>query len=165
MNINSAHVHLLMNHLPIIGTAFGLLLLAAGIIRRSDDLKKAGLTTFALAAIITLPVYLTGEPAEEIVEGLPGVSEAIVEEHEDAALIASIACGVLGALAAFGLVRSWRKQVPAWIATSALALSLIVSGLMMWTGSLGGQIRHTEVRGGAAAPVTPPAERERDDDR
>ena len=155
MNLNAAHIHLLLNHLPIIGTAVGLLLLAAGLFWRSDHLKRAGLVTFVLAAIITLPVYLTGEPAEKLIEGAQGVTEEFIEEHQDAALMSSIAVGLLGALAAFGLWRSRRfPQIPKWVVTSTLALSLVVSGLMIWTGSLGGKIRHTEVRSSANSSDT-----------
>jgi len=38
-----------------------------------------------------------------------------------------------------------------WFATTSLAISLVVAGLMGWTANLGGQVRHTEIRAGASA--------------
>lgn len=156
MTITSAHIHLLLNHLPIIGTIGGLLLLLGGVVRRSDDVRRAGLLTFVLVALLTIPVYLTGEGAEEAVDGLPGVTEALIEEHQDAALAAFVASGVLGVLA---LVALWRYRagapLPAPVVNVVLALALAVSALMVWTGGLGGQIRHTEIRSGGAVASEP----------
>lgn len=147
-----AHLHLILNHLPIIVTALGLLLLAVGIIRHREGPIRTALAFFVGGALAALPVYLTGEPAEETVEGLPGVTSAIVGRHEDAALIAAIVVGLLGAFALWAL---WRYRatavLPRWVITVALLGSLVGSGLMAWTGLLGGQIRHTEVRASAGA--------------
>lgn len=155
-----AHLHLLLNHLPIVVTALGLLLLAVGILRRQEGLSRTALAFFVGGALAALPVYLTGEPAEETVEGLPGVTRAIIGQHEDVALVAAIAVGVLGAFALWAL---WRYRgaasLPRWVATAALLGSFVGSGLMAWAGLLGGQIRHTEVRAGASSGVGAAAER------
>jgi hypothetical protein len=37
--------------------------------------------------------YLTGEGAEETVENMPGISESIIEQHEDFAMYALISLG------------------------------------------------------------------------
>ena len=56
------------------------------------------------------------------------------------------------AVAVFGSVRYRSAEIiPSWLVTTALVLALICGGLMSWTGSLGGQIRHTEVRPGFVA--------------
>ncbi len=98
------HLHLVLNHIPVLGTAFGLGLLAYGIWQRSTELKKTALGVFVLVALMTIPVDLTGEPAEEGVEGLPGVSESIIEQHEEAAGVAFASIGVLGLIALIGLL-------------------------------------------------------------
>ncbi len=146
--LDQAHIHLLLNHLPVLGAAFGLLLFASGLAKASRDLKGAGLVTFVLVALATIPVYLTGEPAEEVVEGLPGVSEDVIGPHEDSAQLAFIAAGVLGAVALAGLVVTRRKDsFPRPLAVVTLVLSLAVAALMARTANFGGRIRHTEVRG------------------
>ena len=68
------HFHLMMNHVPVLGSIFGFVLLAWGMLRGSTEIKKVALTILVLTALFAIPVYLTGEPAEETVEALPGVS-------------------------------------------------------------------------------------------
>src|SRR5512145_2100282 len=97
--MNWAHLHLILNHVPVLGTLFGLLLLAWGILRRNDSLQRAALLTFTLVALVAIPAYLTGKPAEEAVEHLIGTAESAIEPHEDAALVSFLAMEVLGALA------------------------------------------------------------------
>jgi hypothetical protein len=84
--MNWAHVHLMLSHLPVVGTIFGLLLLLLAQLRKSEELKRVSLGIFVLTALLALPVYFTGEPAEKVVEHLPGVTEPLIEEHENAAL-------------------------------------------------------------------------------
>ena len=100
--MNGAHLHLLINHIPVLGTFFGLALLAFGVWKRSDDLRKAALGTLVIVALGAVAAYLTGEPAEDVVKGLPGVSRPLMSRHEDAAGIALGGAIVLGVLALGG---------------------------------------------------------------
>lgn len=150
--MNGAHLHLLVNHVPVLGLFFGLALLVAALWRRSTELTRTSLVVFALTAVAAIVVYLTGEPAEDSVEGLAGVSRALIERHESAALAATIGVGVLGGVALVGLAGFRRlAAVPRWFTSSSLVLALATAGLMGWTANLGGQIRHTEIRAGAPA--------------
>ncbi len=54
--MNYAHVHLLLNHLPVVGALFGLLLLVVAILHNSGELKKAGLWIFVILALISIPI-------------------------------------------------------------------------------------------------------------
>ena len=147
--MNAAHVHLLLNHIPILGTIFGLLLLLYGWLRGSSDVEKASLGTFVITALITIPVYLTGDGAAEIVRHLPEVSVPIIRQHDNAATFTLIVIEILGAVSLLSLWLSRRsREIKSWMALVALALAVIGSGLGMWTGALGGQVRHTEVRAG-----------------
>jgi hypothetical protein len=145
--MNVAHIHLLLNHIPMIGTVFGVVLFSLALMRRSEELKKISLGIFVVGAVVALPVYFTGEPAEEVVEHLPGVSESIIEQHEEAAEIALVAVELLGAISLAGLVlfRS-ASGIPNWFAALSLVLSVMVGGVMAWTANRGGQVRHTEIR-------------------
>lgn len=71
--MNTTHIHLLLNHVAILGALFSVILLLAGMFIKSDILKKTALLGFVLAALASIPVFLTGEPAEESVEHLPGI--------------------------------------------------------------------------------------------
>jgi len=149
--MNPTHWHLLLNHAPVLGTIFGLGLLLLGFAQKNDAVKQAALGVFVVVALLTVPVYLTGEPAEAGVKGLPGVSEQLIEQHEQAATVAFVGVLALGVTALLGLILFRRaKSVPAWLSYAVLAAALIVSGLMAWTANVGGQIRHSEIRVRAA---------------
>lgn len=147
-----AHLHLALNHFPVIGSVIVLLLLMLAAYRRSDEVGRAGLLLAALVGAISVAVYLTGEPAEELIEHLPGFSETLTERHEDVALVATIVVGAMGvlALAVLAAHRRGRSLSRRTIAASA-GFALVACGLMGYTAFLGGQIRHTEVRTGVAA--------------
>jgi uncharacterized membrane protein len=160
--MNLAYVHLALNHLPIIGAIFGVLLLLLALLRKSEELKRVSLGVFVFTALLALPVYFTGEPAEKVVEHLPGVAEPLIERHENAALFALLMAGGAGVVALAGLILFHRvEKLPGWIVAAMLVLSLATSGLMGWTANLGGQIRHTEIRAGFTAPAETETEGER----
>lgn len=153
--MNLAHLHLVLNHLPVLGTGFGLALLIFGLWRRSDELKKTALGVLALVALAAVPVYLTGEPAEELVETVPGVSKPAMERHERAASVSFTGVLVIGVAATAGLVFFRRgKALPRWFAMPMVASVMVVAGLMAWTANLGGQIRHTEIQGGSGGEMS-----------
>ena len=145
----TVHLHLLLNHLPIIVTALGLLLIAIAVWRRDDYLARVALAFFVGGALSALPTYLTGDGAENAVKNLPGVTKTLIEQHSDIALIAAIVVGVLGAFALWVLWRYRRPAIlPAMIVRVTVVGAVVGAGLMAYTGLLGGQIRHTEVRPG-----------------
>lgn len=163
--MDSTHVHLILNHFPIIGTLIATGIMLYGYLTRSEQTQKAALITWVFMALLAIPVFLTGEPAEESVEGLAGVSEAIIEQHEEAAEIALWAMEALGLLSLVTLFWGANHEKNRKILSSgAFVLSLATFGLMAYTGYLGGQIRHTEIRSGAAATTQGEAGGEEDDD-
>ena len=156
--MNATHLHLLLNHVPVLGTVLGLGLLAFASWRRSEDLKRAALALFVIAALVAIPTYVTGEPAEDTVKSLPGVTHPLIEQHENAAVVAFTGVLALGVVALAGLYWFRRqRQVPAWFGFITLFAALVVSGLMGWTATLGGQVRHTEIRGESTLGLTTPA--------
>ena len=151
--MNAAHLHLLVNHIPVLG-AFGLLLLLAiAFVRRDSSLARLTLVFSVALALMSVGTFITGEPAEEATEHLPGIAESAIEPHEEAALTATIAFGVLGAATLLALVVYRRRELPRWVVGAAFIGTLTVAGLMGWTANLGGMIRHTEIGAGAGAPV------------
>jgi uncharacterized membrane protein len=147
------HLHLLLNHLPIIITGLALALLAFAVWRHDDTLERTGLVFLVVAALSALPTYLTGEGAEDAVKHLPGVTRDVIERHSDMALFAALFVGALGVAALWALWRYRRPiRIPRPFLLTLLAGSLIGAGLMAYTGLLGGEIRHTEVRPGYIAP-------------
>ena len=152
--MSAAHLHLVLNHLPILGVPFGVALLLLGVYRDSRELKQVALIVFVLGAVFAIPVYLTGEPAEEAVERFVGVSEMLIERHEDLAKLSMVSVAALG-LASLAALLGWRKDnYPTSALTGILVLSLVTAGSLALTGSAGGAIRHSEIR--AQAQITYP---------
>jgi uncharacterized membrane protein len=146
--MSSVHFHLLLNHFPVIGTLIVIGLLAVAILRRSNDVAKASLALLAALGVISVLVFLTGEPAEETIENLPGFSEAVTEKHEEFALAATIALASIGAFSLATLTVFRKREIPRWLTLGVFMLSLVGGAMMGYTAMLGGQVRHTEVRTG-----------------
>ena len=155
MELNAAHVHLLLNHLPVLGSIFGTILLAWAVWRRKDESTRVALVVLTLVALASIGTYLSGEPAEEIVERLDGFSDPVMESHEEAALPANIAAIVLGLSALGGVILYRARPVARRYSMVVLVLAVVTAALMSWTALLGGQVRHTEVRPADAAVVAP----------
>lgn len=145
--MNAAHLHLALNHLPVVGILFGAATLGFGVLFKKEAPHRVGLWLVVAAALLAIPAYLTGEPAEHVAEDLPGVSEAWIEPHEDAAAVALALALAAGVAAAPALLLAHAKRPSAskaaWL---ALLLALAASGSMAYTASLGGKVRHTEIR-------------------
>ncbi|GBD39816.1 MAG: hypothetical protein KatS3mg078_2024 [Deltaproteobacteria bacterium] len=145
--MNWAHIHLMLNHIPVVGTGLVILLLIVALARKSKELTNVTLIFTILISLATIPVYLTGEPAEEVIEDMPGIREELIEEHEEQAEIAFIFIEVTGFLALIALVTNIYSQKIAQRMALLTLLALIVSGgLMAWTANLGGKIQHEEIR-------------------
>ena len=144
--VTAAHVHLVLCHFPIMAILMGLGWLAFGLWRGSRDIQKAALAMFVLAAVVAVPLYLTGGPAAGAVKGLPGFSERILEQHQEAAGVTLAGCIVLGIVALAGLIHFRGRAVAGWFSVALLAGALVAGGLVVWAAHLGGQIRHSEIR-------------------
>lgn len=156
--VNVAHLHLLLNHVPTVGTtiAIGLMLLA--LVRRNDHLKHVSLEVFFLVALATLPAYMTGVAAQMSIEGREGVTQQIIDLHHDAALVAFILMQITGAFAWLALWQFRRRSSPAgWALTVVLLLSVLTVSVMARAATLGGEIRHQEIRIEDATPAVPGA--------
>jgi len=101
----------MLNHLPVLGVLFSALVLLVGLVFRSQAITRLAIAVLIVSALAGVPVFLSGEPAEEALEHTAGVSERVIEAHEDAARIAMIALDVLGLAALFGWLRYRRSDV------------------------------------------------------
>ena len=74
--VNMPHLHLLLNHVPTVGSVVGIGLFVLGLVRRGDHLTRASFEVLFLVAVVTFPAYLTGVAAEVSVAGRPEFSPA-----------------------------------------------------------------------------------------
>jgi len=154
--MNWAHVHLMINHIPVLGILGAILILFYTLIRKSEEVKMVSFVLFAIIALITLAVYFTGGAAEKVVKNLPGVTETYIGRHEEIKSLTLVLMEILGMTSMAGLVLLRRSgAIPKWLVAMVLVLSLITAATASLTANLGGQIRHTEIRDDAGSRAGP----------
>ena len=145
--MDAAHIHLLITHVPIMATIFSLLILIWGLVRKEQKYQMLAMAGFIFAGIFSLVALNTGEGAEEAVENLAGVSRSFIHNHEEAAEVANWMAMILGVASIGGFIL--QKVKPAVMKTYTmlvLLIAIVSSGAFTYTGYLGGQVRHTEIR-------------------
>lgn len=148
--MNDAHLHMVVNHFPIIGTIFGLGILIAGIFMKNTVIKNVAYILFVVAAIFAAVSMATGEGAEEIAENLPSVTDQIIHEHEEMAEKLALVLYVLGGISLVGLYLNFKNHAKASLVSYfAFAIALVAVFLGKQTGTTGGEVRHTEIRANA----------------
>jgi uncharacterized membrane protein len=145
--MNFAHLHLMMNHFPIIGTMVGLGLFLVSLVGKNEDMRRSSYVVFAGIALLSIPAFLSGYGASLAIKDAHGISDALIQRHYGSAMLSLwfvLATGV------FSLIALWQYQRPSgpstWNVAAVLVLSLLSVGLMARTGTTGGDISHAEVR-------------------
>jgi len=153
---NLPHLHLLLNHVPTLGSAIalGLLLLAFG--RQNEHLKQVALEVFFAIAVLTLPAYLSGTAAQQTLRDQPGISDLAMQVHQDAALGGFVVTELTGFVAWIALWQFRRRgRAARGLVAGVLLLSVLALAIMARAATLGGEIRHPEIRRAAAVVETP----------
>ncbi len=122
----------------------------------SDVLKKTAMVGFFIAALVAIPVFLTGEPAEESVEKIAGTLKSTIEEHEESAEISIWLVEIMGAVSLLTFLLAHKSNsINKGLLTFLFILSLVSAGSISYTGYLGGKIRHTELSGQIGQTASP----------
>src|SRR6266550_5491411 len=145
--MNTAHLHLVLNHFPRIGLAVGLALLAVAIAVKKDELKRASLVVLFLAALITIATYLTGNAAQAALENRTDLSQAAIRTHEGAAFWGFVFIEITGFMAWLGL---WYfrivRRAANWNVAAVFVLGIVTFSVMTKASNFGGEIRHPEIQ-------------------
>jgi len=145
--MNDAHVHLVVNHLPIVGLLIGILVLIAGWISKKSQVKTTALGIFIFCAITALIAHKTGENAEEMVEQISGISHELIHEHEEATepfFALMIALGFVSIVTLYLNNKKSKYSQFGFLITFIVALAGGYTSIE--AGTTGGEIRHTEIR-------------------
>jgi hypothetical protein len=157
-SFNAAHAHLLLNHVPTIGTVVALGLLIVAFIRRDEGLKLVGLEVLFAIALLTLPAYMTGVAAFQKLRNQPGVSDSAIRLHQDVALYGFTWLEFAGFI---GWVALWqarrRGRAAAGMVAAATVLTFVALVVMAQAANLGGDIRHPEIRAAVSPDAAAPA--------
>lgn len=148
--MNDAHLHMVVNHFPIIGTILGLGILITGMILKNNSVKNTAYFLFIVAAVFAAFSMGTGEGAEELVEEMPSVGKQIIHEHEEMAEKLAIVLYVLGVISLGGLFLNYKNNSKAnLVSYVAVVVAFVGVFFAQQTGTTGGEIRHTEIRANA----------------
>jgi hypothetical protein len=153
--MNLAHVHIVLNHVPSLGSIAGLLLLAAGIYKKDEALKQFAYGVLVLITMAVLPTYITGAEAQRLVSKSPTYSAGMVQLHQNAAMITLLAMTVAGMFAWLGMWEYRRHSKSGALTTMATLIATMAAvGLVLVTASIGGKINHMEIRDSSDALIT-----------
>ncbi|NDD67794.1 hypothetical protein EBZ35_09145 [bacterium] len=75
----------------------------------------------------------------------PGISEAFIEKHEEAAELALALALITGAAAGLSIV-VWNFSLRKWMLVGVFLMSVVNTVSLGYVAHLGGQIRHIELR-------------------
>ncbi len=152
--MNDAHLHMVVNHFPIIGTILGLGVLISGMVLKKISVKNTAYYLFVVAAVFAAFSMGTGEGAEELVEDMPAVGKQIIHEHEEMAENFAVVMYVLGFCSLLGIYFDYKNHVKAKLVAAIVLIIAIVSVIFgSFVGNSGGEIRHTEIRTNAVQTV------------
>lgn len=145
--MNDAHLHMVVNHFPIVGTIVAIGILIAGLLNKNQSIINTAYVLFIIGAVFGILSMNTGEGAEELVEDMPGIGWKIIHEHEELAEKMALLLDVLGILSLVGFYFQYKNN-PKQKLVSYLLLVLSIASLFVIqkVGTSGGEIRHTEIR-------------------
>lgn len=141
--MNPANIHIALTHFPIAGVVFSCIFLIIALIQNKQELKKIALWFTLLCSLTVLPVYFSGESAEEMLEHKNGYSEQLIEAHEEFATIPFV---FIIALGLFSFIALKMKKDDNKLFAVVIILSIISSTTILYTAKLGGRIKHDEIR-------------------
>ena len=157
------YLHILLNHLPLVGLAVATVATLAALILRNRGAIVIGLVLMALLAATAWPVMETGEGAYNRVRPLADEDgKRALRQHMDLAEDWGKLYYATAAAALLALVAAWKNPRWMWplaILTVLLATTSLVVGALI--AEAGGRIRHPEFRPGVppAQEGTPPDSR------
>ncbi len=161
--IDTAHIHVMIVHLPIMGTVLAMIPLIWWFWKKDLSIQWMGLILLAIS-LIAIPIATSsGESAEvgfsngSISASLDEVGMQILSIHAEAAEIAAAFGYALLAIIALQLFfwkrdYTWKNRL---FVLTLIANSLLILGLS-YVGYLGGQIRHPEFRSTMSGEITTP---------
>ena len=154
MNLTSEHLHVLLNHLPLVGLIVAVVVLVAALVLRNRPTIGLGLALVGLMAGAAWPVIESGQSSYVRVRELADEEgkahlrhHMVLAERWDKLYYVTAGVAVLGLLAAWKWPRGFHTLtvLAALLAAASLAAGAVIA-------EAGGKVRHPEFRTGPPAP-------------
>jgi hypothetical protein len=145
--MNWMHVHLALNHVPVLGPAFVAVFYVAALVAKHRGAQRFCLWVLVALAAVSVPIKYTGDFAMEEAALQTDMDPRYVNAHGETADQATTGAFLLGIAAAAALVAGrGGRAVPKWAHALVLVLTAATFLLMVRAANSGGLIRHPEVR-------------------
>ena len=142
------YLHVVTNHLPLIGLLVAMLALIAALATQNRTATLIGLSLVCLLALSAWPVYhYGGEGYDRVLSMSDEAGAKFLEHHKALAERWIFLYFVTAGVAGLGLMLAW-KWPRTLVASSVLALALTAGSLTagMVIAKAGGAVRHREFR-------------------
>jgi len=146
------HLHILLNHIPSLGSVLALGLYLLSFYNKDERLQHGSIMGFLALALLAIPTYISGAASRWNLQGRSDTDAlaGLIFAHQNAAVLAVAAIGDTGCFSWFAL---WQRRrfgaIPKWNQLTILGFAVLTVIQMIRAGSLGGRINHPEVRSGA----------------
>lgn len=143
--MTEAQIHLVFNHFPLVICFVALLILGYGVLKNNTILIRTAFILNIAVLLFTVPLYVTGEGAEEIVEQMEHVSHDYIHEHEEMAEKAFVVAILLAIISIAGLF-NFPKKFSGTLPKVILGFTILSFIMFASTAHFGGRISHPELR-------------------
>ena len=144
------HLHLALNHVPVLGTVFVVFLVAWSWGRNNRGTLRLSLWLCILLSASSIAIKFTGDFAlQAIGKPTPDYNHEMIGRHEQSADQAATGVFVLGMFAVLAVFLSRAgRPAPKWALAAVIVVGLGTFALMARTANYGGHIRHPEIQSG-----------------
>ena len=150
-----SHLHILVSVFPSFGLVFVLGFYFAGLLADNNGIKRTCLVLIFILALLSVPIYLSGDGSMAALSGNPRFSKDMMNTHYDWGIAALVALVVTGIAALVALLLSGRPSDNAH--HLVLGLAIITLGLQI--AADGWELVHRELQSTTVIPdvTTSPA--------
>lgn len=167
MGMDWPHVHLLINHFPIILAVMGAVAVVLALIMRSRGVWLYAVASLTVMGLSAYPTLFTGEQADRVLHDPWYIVRGSIDRHEEAAELAVWIMIGTGLVAIYAWWRALKRdrdaeQSPVWLRMLILLGALGSVGTVSWASWLGGEIVHgSSILQGHAPAGLPPQPQQR----
>jgi uncharacterized membrane protein len=139
------HLHILISVFPSFGLPIVLGFYLAGILGHNDGIKRTCLVLFAMLALLSVPIYLSGQGSMPVMSATPKVSKELMNTHYGwgmAALVALVMTGLVAFVELWRSGRAGRASNAGFLSVSGLA----IAALALMVVADGWEINHRELQ-------------------
>ncbi len=154
--MNAAWAHLLMNHIPVVGSWLVTILLLVAWLRRDAYLQRVSFIATVIIGLMVLPTYLSGGRAARFLQNFTAdVSESAIDAHAGLAGTATAVFLVIALLALGAAIGVYHEPRRLKIFSPLLLLCLLGNNILLGiVAHRGAFIRHPEIAAEPSAEST-----------